>query len=101
MAKQYPPDRLTDAELKAKGEALAAELRASGASIYEQAKALDVEMDSHESDLYMPVNDVTTALVKEYQFRSNVRVFRSNIAPHNLWYDVPFAYQPFWEGKRR
>lgn len=69
-------------------------------SIYDQLKAANVELDHHESDLYAPVNDTTRAIVKEYKFRSNVTTFTSQI-DHTLWYDIPFAYLPFWEKAAR
>jgi hypothetical protein len=75
-------------------------------NIYEEMKRLGVEIDHHESDLYVPVTPETTALVKQYKFRENVKCFRSCIEPRVPWYDIPFAYQPFWdkieqESKRR
>jgi len=63
---------------------------------YEAVKAKGVEIDHHESDLYIPVNDTTRALVKEYDCTGNVTTFVSNV-DGKLWYDIPFAYQPFWD----
>jgi hypothetical protein len=60
-------------------------------TIYEKMKAAGVEIAHHESDLYVPVNDVTTAIVKDYEFASIVTKFFDNIT-HTLWYDIPFAY---------
>lgn len=65
-------------------------------SIYEQMKAAGVEVDHHESDLYVPVNETTKAIVDGYKFKNNVTQFRSQIDGTN-WYDIPFAYQPFWD----
>ena len=73
-------------------------------NIYEEMKKIGVEIDHHGSDLYVPVTPETIALVKQYEFRENVKCFRSRI--EGMWYDIPFAYQPFWdkieqESKRR
>lgn len=67
-------------------------------SIYKEMKAAGVEMSSHESDLYVPVNLVTAALVTAYEHKNNVTTFTSNI-DGNRWYDIPFAYDPYWESK--
>jgi len=68
-------------------------------SIYAQVIERGIQHSQHESDLYLPVNTETMALIKDYRFRSNVTTFRSNI-DGKLWYDVPFAYLPFWEAKK-
>lgn len=65
-------------------------------SIYADMKALNVPMDHHESDLYVKVTPETTALVQTYKFRTNIAIFQSQI-DKTLWYDIPFAYEPFWE----
>lgn len=65
-------------------------------SIYEDMKNLGVEIDHHESDLYVPVTDETRAIVAEYEFKTNVTTFVSQI-DKKLWYDIPFAYLPYWE----
>lgn len=64
--------------------------------IYEEAKKLGVEIDHHESDLYIPVTPETMALVKRYTSRSIVTSFTNQI-DHKPWYDIPFAYMPFWD----
>lgn len=67
-------------------------------SLYDAAKRRDVEIDSHESDLYVPVNEVTKKLVENYEFSRNVTTFVSQI-DNKSWYDVPFGYIPYWEEK--
>lgn len=64
--------------------------------IYEQMKAAGVQIDHHESDLYVPVNDISREILKTYEFRSNVTCFTCNI-DKKRWYDIPFAYTPWWE----
>jgi hypothetical protein len=64
--------------------------------IYEELKAAGVPLDHHESDLYAKVTPESRAIVKAYRFRSQVSVFTSN-TDGEPWYDVPFAYQPFWD----
>jgi hypothetical protein len=69
-------------------------------SIYEQMKAAGVPTGSWQSDLYVPVNDVTRPLIAAYRFRTNVTTFISQIEK-TLWYDIPFAYEPWWEARTR
>lgn len=65
-------------------------------SIYDQLKETGCEINNHESDLYVPVNDSTKALVEQYEHKSNVSSFISQI-DGKLWYDVPFAFDPWWD----
>lgn len=43
------------------------------------------------SDLYIEVNDFTKELVKNYEFRVNVSIFKNNVTG-KLCYEIPFAY---------
>ena len=57
------------------------------------------EIDSqHEvgSDLYLKVTPVSTALIKQYDFKKNVTKFIDAIN-HELWYEIPFANTDWWE----
>lgn len=49
------------------------------------------EIDHHESDLYLKVNENSKKLVGEYDFKENVTTFIDEI-DNELWYDIPFAY---------
>ncbi len=63
--------------------------------IYEAAKEAGIEIDSHCSDLYMPVNEKSIKLVNQYKYKTNVDIFISQI-DGSRWYDVPFAYYPYY-----
>lgn len=68
-------------------------------SLYAALKAAGLEMGNHESDLYVPVTPESTAILAKYPTsKANATVFKSNIdgKPN---YDVPFAYEPFWQKK--
>jgi hypothetical protein len=58
-----------------------------------------IPYDNHCSDLYIPVNEKTKKLMENYEFKENVHTFTSNI-DGGSWYDIPFAYAPYWEKKR-
>lgn len=68
----------------------------NGEKLWNKVVELGIEHDSHESDLYIPVNEQTVALIAEYEYKSNVTTFISQI-DKKRWYDIPFAYIPFWE----
>ena len=69
-------------------------------SIYEQLKQANVKIDNHESDLYCPVNETTKAIIANYDHKSNVTTFKSNI-DGKTWYDIPFAYAPWWNERSK
>ena len=68
-------------------------------SIYNEAvKIMSPEqIDGHESDLYLMVTPESKKLVADYEYKFSVKTFVSAIAPHVLWYDIPFAYAPYWD----
>lgn len=67
-------------------------------SIYEQMKALNIPMDHHASDLYVKVTPESQKIVDAYKFKKQVTTFIDNI-DHKQWFDIPFAYDPFWMDK--
>jgi hypothetical protein len=67
--------------------------------IFQEMQQAGVEIDNHESDLYVPVTDVTRAIVARFEFKQSVTTFQNQITG-TLWYDIPFAYTPFWESKQ-
>jgi hypothetical protein len=77
--------------------------------LYERLKAAKVPLDSHESDLYVKVTPESTAIVAAYRRewadqygREPVAVttFASQTDNGALWYDIPFAYTPWWEKRK-
>lgn len=70
-------------------------------NIYDQMKAAGVQIDSHESDLYVPVNEQTTSILMSnigLKGRLSSMKFVSQI-DGKVWYDIPFAYQPWWDAR--
>jgi len=74
-------------------------------SIYARMIEAGVETANHQSDLYVPVNDTTRQIIKEYNesvepgYEVKPEVFVSKI-DHTLWFDIPFMFDPYWESKR-
>lgn len=54
-----------------------------------------VKVANHYSDLYVEVNETSTKLIKDYEFKRNVTSFFNQVEKKR-WYDIPFAYDPYW-----
>ena len=65
--------------------------------LYEKLVALSVEVDSHESDMYVPATEETSSLIEQYEFYNDVKIFESKDG--SKWFDLPFVYLPFWQSK--
>lgn len=63
-------------------------------SVYQKMKAAGVEVDNHESDLYVPVTDISKEIVRACKLKAETFVSERDCA---LWYDIPFAYDPFFQ----
>jgi hypothetical protein len=71
-------------------------------SVYAECLAAGVPMASHYSDLYIPANDQTREILKRCGKKvdgHNVSTFINQVEG-GTWYDVPFAYLPYWEAKQ-
>ena len=68
-------------------------------NIYEKAQAALPKDDiSHWcSDLYLRATEASKALIESYDFRQNVKTFIDQI-DHVKWYEIPFAYTPYYNG---
>jgi hypothetical protein len=67
-------------------------------SLYETLKAAGCEVDNHESDLHVKATATATLILKRFPEWRGVSSFCSRL-DGALWYDVPFAYQPWWDGR--
>ena len=65
-------------------------------TLYDKMVALNIPIDNHESDLLVPVTSETTEVVRTYQFSNLVKKFQFKGEP---WYEIPFAFQPYWDAK--
>lgn len=66
-------------------------------SIYTQMVEAGVEISNHESDLYVPNNETTRAIIAEYEHKNSVTRFNCYDDPNDPWFDIPFAFDPWWE----
>ena len=67
-------------------------------NIYDELKAKGIPLDNHESDLYALKTPESEAIIKAWDFPHNVTTFKSQI-DGNIWYDIPFAFKPWWDAR--
>jgi hypothetical protein len=67
-------------------------------TIFEEVKEKGIQYDNWQSDLYIPVTEETKKIVKNYPNLCPM-VFIDQIEKKQ-WYDLPFAYDPFWNRNR-
>jgi len=67
-------------------------------SLFEQIQKLRIQFSTHASDLYIPVNAQTQKLISQYEHKEIVTRFISQIDKKS-WFDIPFAYKPWWDAK--
>lgn len=65
--------------------------------LYQKMLAFGITIDHHESDLYAVVSPVSQRLVDQYEYKENVTRFKSSDG--RIWFDIPFAYTPYWNKK--
>ena len=74
-------------------------------SLYTELRDAGCELDNYYSDLYVKVTPESTAVLIQHHRRSQGRhhhvgagTFISGV-DGLPWYEVPFAYDPWWEAK--
>jgi len=55
-------------------------------------------MDKHESDLYALKTPESEAIIKAWDYPHSVSTFISQI-DGGVWYDIPFAFKPWWDAR--
>jgi len=75
-------------------------------TLYEELTAAGCLTDHHESDLYVKYSDKALAIIVDHVLLPGSLLqrlpnkFVSNI-DGSLWYDIPFAYDPFFNKPAR
>jgi hypothetical protein len=65
-------------------------------TIYQEIKATGTTIKNWQSDLYIPINEITTPIVNKYKKDLYITTF-TNQVEGGQWYDIAFAYDPYWE----
>ena len=60
-------------------------------SLFKKVELLKLNFDTHCSDLYLEVDDITKMLINTYEFKSNSSTFKSE-TDNKIMYDIPFAF---------
>jgi hypothetical protein len=73
---------------------------AAKTSLYDEILAAGIPVESHESDLYFPVTIESAAILSMHRLESDNATTFINQKDGRKWYDVPFAYTPWWDKRR-
>ena len=67
-------------------------------TIYKEALKLmqPNEISFWRSDLYLKRNEISVKLVANYEYKNSVEMFINQV-DGQIWFDIPFAYDVFWE----
>ena len=68
-------------------------------SLYTDLIEAGQPVSNRHSDLYCPVNEVTRSLLKKHGVTMASTFI--NQVEGGAWFDVPFMFDPYWEGKLR
>lgn len=69
-------------------------------SLYKTLKEAGIEVSNHESDLYFPRTKESMDILSKFPLEmQNSKGFLNRIT-NEIWIDVPFAYDPYWENKQ-
>lgn len=66
-------------------------------TLFDKVVEAGLEYDNHYSDLYIKVSDKARELLHAYPFGRQVKSFTGTDG--EFWYEVPFAFDPFWQGE--
>lgn len=73
-------------------------------TLFQSIREAGIPYTNHESDLYIKATPETRAILSRFPLnKANATGFINQAAPHKgeLWLDVPFAFDPFWESKMK
>ena len=71
-------------------------------TLYDELIAAGVKTDHYESTLYFPADERTREILTRHPVdKKNATIFiANNTEPgERVWFDVPFAYSPFWRNR--
>lgn len=69
-------------------------------SLYTDLIEAGIEVSNWQSDLYFPITAETREILSRHPLqKSNAKTFKNRVSGAHC-YDVPFAYDPFWERRK-
>ena len=72
-------------------------------TLYADLLAAGIPVANHESDLYFPATPESRAILERHPMQFSFATTFSNRRPPNVgqrWWEVPFAFDPWWEARR-
>jgi hypothetical protein len=66
-------------------------------SLYQDLVEAGVEVSNWQSDLYFPITPQTTGILRRHPEQRKIRTMFTSGVTGKRTYEVPFAYDPFWE----
>jgi hypothetical protein len=69
------------------------------ACLYGDLVAAGVPMDHHESDLYFEDTATSRAILARWLFQARLATRFEDRLTGSTWWDVPFAFLPWWEDR--
>lgn len=73
-------------------------------TLYQELKKAGIPIGSHESDLYFKRTAESMKILTQFDLQSkNATCFVNQAHPNTgeVWVDVPFAYDPWWNNRNR
>ena len=68
-------------------------------TLYQEIVAAGIPIGCHESDLYFPVTEQSREILARYPLQKGNATTFINQVEGGRWYDIPFAYDPWWESR--
>lgn len=68
-------------------------------NLFDLVLSTHTPFSNHESDLYIPANDKTRAMLKEFPHLTKTTF--QNQVEGGTWFDIPFAFIPWWEKRQK
>jgi hypothetical protein len=69
------------------------------ATLYGDLLAAGIPMANHESDLYFADTSDSRAILARFSYSAKLAIRFGNSQNGEIWWDVPFAFLPWWEGR--
>ncbi len=66
-------------------------------TLYEELTSLGIEVEGSASDLYVRDSEQVRQILAKHP--DQTRRASTFLSGPGVWWDVPFAYDPWWEGK--
>ena len=73
------------------------------ATLFEMMQAAGVQCEGYQSDLYVPDNETTRQVIRDYEAETGHNPMRStfwNQVEGGTWLDIPLMFDPFWLAKK-